>query len=93
MVNFREVNENDILKEWLLYREDTLLCQLSDEDYKHSLNFDKFCEKILHNVSKDNKQFDKLYDDFMRYLDYWNEKYYRNGFVDGSQLIMGCFEE
>lgn len=27
------------------------------------------------------------------FLDYWNEKYYRNGFVDGSQLIMGCFDE
>ena len=95
---FIEVNEDDILKEWLEFREETLLCQLSDEDYKHSLNFDKFCEKILRNVSKDNKQFvqsqlDKLYDDFMKYLDYWNEKYYRNGFVDGSQLVMGCFEE
>ncbi len=56
MANFREVNEDDILKEWLDFREETLLCQLSDEDYKHSLNFDKFCEKILRNVSKDNKQ-------------------------------------
>ena len=42
-------------------------------DYKYSLNFDKFCKKILRNVSKDNKQFvqsqfDKLYDDFMIYL-------------------------
>ena len=98
MVNFREVNEDDILKEWLEYREDNLLCQLSDEDYKHSLNFDRFCEKISRNVSKDNKQFvqsqlDKLYNDFMKYLDYCCEKYYRNGVVDGSQLIMGCFEE
>ena len=98
MINFREVNEDDILKEWLGFREETLLCQLSDEDYKHSLNFDKFCEKILRNVFKDNKQFvqsqlDKLYDDFMRYLDYWNEKYYRNGFVDDFQFVMGCFEE
>lgn len=38
-------------------------------------------------------QLDKLYDDFMRYLDYWNENYYRNGFIDGSQIAMGCFEE
>ena len=98
MINFREVNEDDILKEWLEFREETLLCQLSDEDYKHSLNFDKFCEKILRNFSNDNKQFvqsqlDKLYDDFMKYLDYWNEKYYRNGFVDDFQFVMGCFEE
>ena len=51
MVNFREVNDDDILKDWLMFREDTLLCQLSDEDYKHGLNFDKFCERILRNVS------------------------------------------
>lgn len=98
MVNFREVNDDAILKDWLMFREDTLLCQLSDEDYKHSLNFDKFCEMILRNVSKDNRlfvqsQLDKLYYDFMMYLDYWNEKYYRNGVVDGSQLVMSCYEE
>lgn len=96
MNNLREVND-DILKDWLEFREETLLCQLSDRDYKCSLNFDKFCEKILRNVSKDNKQFvqshlDKLYDDFMMYLDYWNEKYYRNGFCDGMQLIGGSFD-
>ena len=96
MNNLREVNDY-ILKDWLEFREETLLCQLSDRDYKYSLNFDKFCEKILRNVSKDNKQFvqsqlDKLYDDFMMYLDYWNEKYYRNGFCDGMQLIGGSFD-
>ncbi len=97
MNNLREVNDN-ILKDLLEFREDTFLCQLSNKDYKYSLNFDKFCEKILRNISKDNKQFvqsqlDKLYDDFMMYLDYWNEKYYRNGFCDGVQLIGGCFGE
>ena len=96
MNNLRKVND-DILKDWLEFREETFLCQLSDKDYKYSLNFDKFCEKILRNVSKDNKQFvqsqlDKLYDDFMMYLDYWNEKYYRNGFCDGVQVIGGSFD-
>ena len=56
MNNLREVND-DILKDWLEFREETFLCQLSDKDYKYSLNFDKFCEKILRTVSKDNKQF------------------------------------
>ena len=97
MNNLREVND-DILKDWLDFREETLLCQLSDKDYKYSLNFDKFCEKILRNVSTDNKQFvqsqlDKLYDDFIMYLDYWNEKYYRNGFVDAFQLILGILNK
>jgi len=96
MNNLREVND-DILNDWLEFREETFLCQLSDKDYKYSLNFDKFCEKILRNVSKDNKQFvqsqlDKLYDDFMMYLDYWNEKYYRNGFCDVVQFIGGSFD-
>lgn len=27
---------------------------------------------------------------FMDYLSYWNEKYYRNGFVDGISLIQNC---
>ena len=93
MNNLREVND-DILKDWLEFREETFLCQLSDKDYKYSLN----CEKILRNVSKDNKQFvqsqlDKLYDDFMMYLDYWCEKYYRNGFVDAFQLIISILDK
>ena len=71
MVNFREVND-DILKEWLLYREDAI--------------FSLSCEE-------DRKQLNILDDNFLDYLDYWNEKYYRNGFVDGSQITMGCFEE
>ena len=74
MGNFRKSND-DILKDWLMFRENTLLCQLSDEDYKHSLNFDKFCDRILRNVSRDSMQFiqsqlDKLYNNFIRYLDY-----------------------
>ena len=29
----------------------------------------------------------------MDYLYYWNEKYYRNGFVDGSQFVMKGLNE
>ena len=36
------------------------------------------------------KQLDLVYDDFMKYIEYMTEKYYRNGFVDGVQLIKGC---
>ena len=71
MNNLREVN-NDILKDWLNFREEDL-CNLTCDDDKKQLSF-----------------FDE---NFMNYIDYWNEKYYRNGFVDGSQLVMGCFEE
>lgn len=98
MNNFREVNDNDILKEWLEYREETLCCILGDEDKKHCIYFDEISENILKNVPNQNKKYvkkllDSLDKNFLDYLCYWNEKYYRNGFVDGSQIAMGCFEK
>ena len=97
MINFREVNEDDILKEWYDCMESTYLCYTNEQDKEHEFKYDSFREKILKNVSKQNKQYvekqlDLIYDDFMNYLIYMNEKYYRNGFVDGSQLVMGCFD-
>ena len=96
MNNFREVND-DILKEWLMFREDDLASLKCDEDRKHFAYFDEISANILRNVPKENKkyvqkQLSKLDENFMDYIFYWNEKYYRNGFVDGVQLIGGCFE-
>lgn len=97
MNNFREVND-DILKEWLSFREETISGRLTKGDKKHYIYFDEIAENILRNVPKQNQkyvknQLDRLDKNFMDYLFYWNEKYYRNGFVDGSQLVMGCFEK
>ena len=96
MNNLREVND-DILKEWLLYREDEISSLTCDEDKKHWVYFDETSDKILKSIPKQNrdfvrKQLNILDDNFLDYLGYWNEKYYRNGFVDGSQIAMGCFE-
>ncbi len=98
MVNYREVNENDILREWFDFREETYLCYMTDEDKKHDFKFDGFRNNILKNIPKQNreyvgKQLNLIYDGFMKYLIYINEKYYRNGFVDGVQLIVGCSEK
>lgn len=97
MNNLREVND-DILKDWLEFREEALYCTLSAEDKKHFVYFDEISEKILKNVPEQNKkyvkkQLDLLDENFMDYIFYWNEKYYRNGFCDGVQLIGGCFGE
>ena len=97
MNNFREVND-DILKEWLEFREKLLLRYTTEEDRKHCIYFDEISANILKNVPKQNKkyvqkQLDKIDQNYMNYLCYWNEKYYRNDFVDGSQLVMGCFNE
>ncbi len=94
MNNFREVNE-DILRDWFNFREEDLCSLTCDEDRKHHIYFEGISERILKNVPKQNqkyvqKQLDQLDKNFTDYIDYWNEKYYRNGFCDGVQLIMGC---
>lgn len=96
MNNFREVND-DIIKEWLEFREETAFCNMTPQDKKYCIYFDELAEKILNNVPKQNKkyvqkQLDQLDKNFMDYLCYWNEKYYRNSFVDSSQLVMGCID-
>ena len=96
MNNFREVND-DIIKEWLEFREKNLLRYTTEEDRKHCIYFDEISANILKNVPKQNKkyvqkQLDKIDQNYMDYFCYWNEKYYRNGFVDGSQLVMGCLD-
>ena len=97
-MSFREVNENDIMKDWIRFREEDIICYLNDEDKKHNIYIDEISERILKNVPKKNqkfvkKQLDKLDRNFLDYLCYWNEKYYRNGFVDGAKVIIGCLEE
>lgn len=97
MNSFREENE-DILKDWFLYREDEISSLSCDEDRKHWVYFDEISENILKSVPKQNrfyiqKQLNKLDNNFLDYLGYWNEKYYRNGFCDGVQLILECLKQ
>lgn len=94
MSNLREVND-DILKDWLEFREDTISSIASEEDKKHFICFEEISERILKNVPDQNKkyvekQLKQLDDNFFDYICYWNEKYYRNGFVDGVQIISRC---
>lgn len=97
MNNLRKVND-DILKDWLLFREDEISSLKTDEDKRHWVYFDEISERILKNVPEQNKkyvtkQLKQLDDNFFDYICYWNEKYYRNGFCDGIELICGCFEK
>ena len=94
MNNFRNVND-DIFKEWLNFREETDLAFINGEDRKHTVKFDDFSEKILSSIPKQNRKFVEkqlklLNSSFLDYIVYWNEKYYRNGFCDGIELITDC---
>lgn len=96
MSDLREVNE-DILKDWLDFKEEELCSLTCDEDKKHFICFEEIAEKILRNVPEQNKkyvekQLKQIDDNFFDYICYWNEKYYRNGFCDGVQLIVGCLK-
>ena len=55
MVNFREVNDSDILKEWLDYREQEVFGSLTEEDKKHHIYFDEIVENILRNIPKQSQ--------------------------------------
>lgn len=97
MNNFREVND-DILKDWLDFREETDLAFVNDEDRKHTVKFDEISKKILNSIPKQNrkfveKQLELLNSSFLDYIVYWNEKYYRNGFCDSIELIIGCIDK
>ena len=56
MNNFREIND-DIIKEWLEFREETAFCNMTPQDKKYCICFDEISEKILKNVPNQNKKF------------------------------------
>ena len=91
MNNLREV-KNDLLKDWIDYRAETIFKTLNTEDKKYCMQYDEITEKILKNIPIQNKkyvmkQLDLLDKNYMDYLDYCCEKYYRNGFVDSIELL------
>ena len=91
MKNLREVKD-DLLKEWIEFREETAFCETTSQDKKYCIDFDEISKKILKNVPEQNKnyvkkQLEQLDRNFIDYLNYWNEKYYRNGFADVIELF------
>lgn len=95
MNDLREVKD-DILKDWIEFREETL-SSMSEEDKKHFIFYEEISKIILNSISNKNrkyvqKQLEILDRNIFDYTFYWDEKYYRNGFCDGSQLIMECFD-
>lgn len=75
MNNFREINEDDILRDWFNFREDDLCSLTCDEDRKHFVYFDEISERILKNVPEQNKKYVQnqlglLDDNFTDYLCY-----------------------
>lgn len=94
MGSYRKVGD-DILKEWLDFREEELGSLTCKEDKEPFIYFEKISPDILNNVSGNNieyvkSQLEKLDDNIMEYIHYWFENYYRNGFCDAVELISSC---
>lgn len=97
MSKFKNVND-DILKEWLNFREEEDFSTLTNkDDREHHLYYEEISDKILNSIPEQNrdfvqKQLAKLNDNVMDYIGYWNEKYFRFGFYDGVELISGYLD-
>ena len=90
-------NINNLIDEWLDFREEYLSI-LNNDDKKHSIYFDEHTEKILNNVPNINQKFVKqqlfeLDNEFVDYTNYWNRKFYKNGFKDAFNLIYFTFQK
>lgn len=82
----------NLLKEWLEFREEEL-CHMEKEDKKYMINFDDYSKKILNNVTKEvynyvAKKLEFMYDDFIDYCSYWNDKYYMTSFSAAIKLLV-----
>ena len=69
------------------------MARLTKEDKKHLLHFDELEDKLLKSLSYKNREFAKkileqIYDDFLDFCSYYNDKYYRAGFGDCLNLVI-----
>ena len=74
------------------FRFEKLESNLNDEDRKHALKYDTFCEKILDVIQdRDSNYISNVLDDFreemLNHCVYWNEKYYMTGVNDVIKFI------
>lgn len=92
-MNIEKNGNNNILKDWFIFREQSFIYNTNKEDKKHFINLDKIYNTILENIPKENQkiikqQLDLIDKNIIDYIAYWNEKYYKNGFSDGINLIL-----
>lgn len=73
MGSYRKKVGNDILKEWLDFREEELGSLTCKEDKEHFIYFEEISEDVLNNVSGNNIEYvksrlEKLDDNIMEYI-------------------------
>lgn len=85
--------KKNILEKWFEFREEDLECGLSNDDKKHMYDFEKCADMVLNCVNGEmyeftKKEMDKLEEDILDSLQYFNKKYYMAGFMDALEIIL-----
>ena len=96
-MNDFENRTNDIIKDWLEFREDEINSHPDSNDKKYYACFEEISDNIISAVSEVNSEFvrsqlEKLDDNYMDYMGAWCHKYYRSGFSDGMKITAGCYK-
>lgn len=91
-MEFNKDKIQNLMDEWIIFRDEEI-SRLTEEDKEHLIDFDKYYENIMKNVSPVNKkyvqkQFEALDNNYLNYIGYWNDKYYRAGFGDCLNLVI-----
>lgn len=96
-MNDLDVKTNDIIQEWLEFREDEINSNIDSNERAYYSIFDEISSNILNAVSEINyeyvrSQLEKLDDNYMDYMGAWCHRYYRSGFSDGMKITSGCYK-
>ena len=85
--------KKNVLERWFDFKEEELECGLNKEDKKYMYDFEKCADMVLncvdggmHDFAK--KELDKLEEDILDSLQYFNKKYYMAGFNDVLDIIL-----
>lgn len=85
-------DKKNVINKWFEFREEELETNLSQEDKKYSYYFEEHRNVILNCANKElydliNGELDKLQEDVVKSLMYFNRKYYMAGFIDVAGII------
>lgn len=96
-MNDLDVKTNDIIQDWLEFREDEINSHPDPNDKKYYSSLEEILENILSAVSDINSEYvksqlEQLDNNYMDYMGAWCQKYYKSGFSDGLKIIAGCYK-
>ena len=96
-MNDLDVKTNDIIQDWLEFREDEINSHPDSNEKKYYSSLEEISDNILNAVSEINSEYiksqlEQLDNNYMDYMGVWYHKYYRSEFADGMKIVAGCYK-